>query len=131
MFRLAHDAYRMVWTYSHAILDSSFGEILREVFEAYQAISGRPDIRAVYFAGERWHEVPFSTRADDGSVIRGTIDCLIRDPEGKITVLEFKTGLPRDEHRAQLDLYKTAAERLFPGSPVDVHLVYAAQNTLS
>jgi ATP-dependent helicase/nuclease subunit A len=111
--------------------DRTVTDLAVEVFEAYQAISGRPDIRAVYFAGERWHEVPFSTRADDGSVIRGTIDCLIRDPEGKITVLEFKTGLPRDEHRAQLDLYKTAAERLFPGSPVDVHLVYAAQNTLS
>ncbi|NOT27993.1 MAG: UvrD-helicase domain-containing protein [Acidobacteria bacterium] len=111
--------------------DRTVAELANEVVAAHQAISCRPDVRAVYFAGERWHEVPFSTRAEDGSVMRGTIDCVIRDPEGRVTVLEFKTGSPRDEHRAQLDLYKLAAERLFPGSPIDVRLVYASQNTLS
>src|SRR5262249_5766231 len=30
--------YRMVWTYSHAILDSCYADVLREVFETYGAI---------------------------------------------------------------------------------------------
>jgi natural product biosynthesis luciferase-like monooxygenase protein len=37
LFRLSDAEFRMVWTYSHAILDSSFGEVIREVFEAYEA----------------------------------------------------------------------------------------------
>ena len=37
LFRLSGAEQCMVWTYSHAILDSSFGEVLREVFDAYEA----------------------------------------------------------------------------------------------
>ena len=59
-----------------------------------------------------------------GRIVRGTIDCLITSNE-KVTVLEFKTGRPRDEHRLQLDLYRQAAERLFPDCAVDGRLVYA------
>ena len=107
------------------------GDLADEVLKAYQDICSRPDIRDLYSTAERWHEVPFTTRARDGGVLRGTIDCVIRDAEGRVTILEFKTGLPREEHRAQLELYRIAAERLFPGSRVDARLVYAAQNTLS
>jgi len=38
LFRLAAAECRMVWTYSHAILDSSFAEVVREVFAAYEAL---------------------------------------------------------------------------------------------
>ena len=65
----------------------------------------------------------------DGAVLRGTIDCLIRTAPGRMTVLEFKTGRPRDEHRLQLDLYRRAAERLFPGMVVDARLVYPSEST--
>jgi ATP-dependent exoDNAse (exonuclease V) beta subunit len=74
-------------------------------------------------AGDRLHEVPFTMRLDE-AVTRGTIDCLVRTAPGRMTVLEFKTGRPRDDHRIQLDLYRRAAERLFPGTSVDAHLVY-------
>jgi natural product biosynthesis luciferase-like monooxygenase protein len=37
LFRLGAASYRMIWTYSHAILDSSFAEVLREVFAVYEA----------------------------------------------------------------------------------------------
>jgi natural product biosynthesis luciferase-like monooxygenase protein len=53
LFRLADSEQRMVWTYSHAILDSSFAEVLREVFEVYEgslrgaapALADRPAYR--------------------------------------------------------------------------------------
>jgi len=38
LFRLAAAEYRMVWTYSHAILDSSFAEVVREVFALYEGL---------------------------------------------------------------------------------------------
>jgi natural product biosynthesis luciferase-like monooxygenase protein len=37
LFRLGDAEHRMVWTYSHAILDSCFGDVLSEVFATYEA----------------------------------------------------------------------------------------------
>ena len=45
----------------------------------------------------------------------------------QVTVLEFKTGRPRDWHEAQLRLYRRAVERLFPGDQVRAELVYVGQ----
>lgn len=98
-------------------------ELVGEVVEAFCALRGRAEVHALYAAGERMHEVPFTMRLR-GEVVRGTIDCLVRDEAGRVTVLEFKTGRPRDEHQVQLDLYRQAAERLFPGARVEALLVY-------
>jgi ATP-dependent helicase/nuclease subunit A len=98
-------------------------ELAAEALAAYTAICNRRDVRDLYLAGERLHEVPFTMRFDD-RVVRGTIDCLVRHGSD-LTVLEFKTGRPRPEHRAQLDVYRRAAERLFPGVRVHARLVYA------
>ncbi|MBI4887810.1 MAG: UvrD-helicase domain-containing protein [Acidobacteria bacterium] len=95
-----------------------------EALAAYRSICRRSDVRDLYGAGERLHEVPFTMRVD-GRIVRGTLDCLVRGGSDRLTVLEFKTGRPREEHRAQLDLYRRAAERLFPGMRVDGTLVYA------
>jgi ATP-dependent exoDNAse (exonuclease V) beta subunit len=101
-------------------------ELADDVLQAYDALCSRPDIRAIYLSGDRFHEVPF-TMWLDGVVLRGTIDCAIRDATGRVTLLEFKTGRPRDEHQIQLDLYRKAAERLFPGVAIDARLVYATR----
>ena len=82
---------------------------------------------------ERLWEVPFALRdpaaplrgGAPAVVRRGTIDCLTRDAEGRITVLEFKTGRPRAEHARQLDAYVAAARAMFPEAAVDGRLVYA------
>ena len=81
---------------------------------------------------ERLWEVPFALREsaepppDGGPAVlrRGTIDCLVRDADGRITVLEFKTGRPRAEHARQLDVYVAAARAMFPAAAVDGRLVY-------
>ena len=77
-------------------------------------------------------EVPFALRdpaepprAGGPAVVRrGTIDCLVRETDGRITVLEFKTGRPRAEHARQLDVYIAAARAMFPEATVDGRLVY-------
>jgi ATP-dependent helicase/nuclease subunit A len=101
--------------------------------DAYLAICGQPEVRMLYGAGERLHEVPF-TLQHDGVFVRGSIDCLVRSTDGtgsRLTILEFKTGRPRPEHQAQVDLYTRAVQAMFPGAPVDARLIYAQSSSLS
>jgi ATP-dependent helicase/nuclease subunit A len=97
--------------------------IMARAADAFLAVCIRADVRARWTAGERLHEVPFSMRMGEG-ILRGTIDCLIRTPEGTVVVLEFKTGQPRPEHRKQLELYRHAAALMFPDTAIESLLVY-------
>jgi ATP-dependent helicase/nuclease subunit A len=90
---------------------------------AYRALCNHPDVRRLYAAADILHEVPFALR-HEGTVIRGTIDCLARVGDGEVAVLEFKTGRPRPEHAKQVALYASVAARLFPGATVTQKLVY-------
>jgi ATP-dependent helicase/nuclease subunit A len=89
---------------------------------AYAALCAMPQVRAAYEMGQPLHEVPF-TLAQDGRIIRGTIDCLVVG-EAAATVLEFKTGRPRPEHQRQLALYETAVRAIYPSIRVEARLIY-------
>ncbi len=101
---------------------------------AWRAMHGREDVSALLASGSRLHEVPFSLLVETASalhgarneptVLRGTIDCLIRREDGSVVVVEFKSGTPRAFHQRQLDLYVEAARGLFPGTSVDGRLIY-------
>jgi ATP-dependent helicase/nuclease subunit A len=67
--------------------------------------------------------VPFSLLAD-GAVVRGCMDCLVVSGD-RVTVLEFKTGRPRPEHAAQVEIYRKAAQAMFPRAVVEARVVYA------
>ena len=101
----------------------SADDLAASALRAYRAICDRAEIRSLYMAGARWHEVPFTMRRGE-SIWRGTIDCLIQTSPTTMTVLEFKTGRPRPEHGVQLELYREAASKLFPGMTIQTHLVY-------
>jgi ATP-dependent exoDNAse (exonuclease V) beta subunit len=103
--------------------DGSAGDVCDRALAAYRAICSRPEVRSLYTSGDRWHEVPFTMRLGE-SVWRGTIDCLVQTSPTTITVLEFKTGRRRAEHDAQLQLYRDAVARLFPGMTIETRLVY-------
>jgi ATP-dependent helicase/nuclease subunit A len=92
------------------------------VASAYAALGARAEVRELYEAGERYHEVPFSLRHGSG-IVRGTIDCLVTLGQ-RVAVIDFKTGRPRPEHAIQLGLYAQAAERMFPGCTFESHLIY-------
>jgi ATP-dependent helicase/nuclease subunit A len=111
-----------------AVAQGSATDLATDAAAAYRSICARPDIRDLFTDRERLHEVPFTMRVD-GQIVRGAIDCVIRTAPDRITVLEFKTGRRRDDDHIQLDLYRRAAERLFPGVAVDARLVYAAEVT--
>ena len=76
-------------------------------------------------------EVPFSfhdpaspSTSGVAEIATGTIDCLARGQDNRMTVLEFKTGAARPEHRQQLEAYLVAARSMFPGAKVDGRIVY-------
>jgi ATP-dependent exoDNAse (exonuclease V) beta subunit len=104
--------------------DGCVTELAAEAAAAYRSICARADVRNLYRAGEALHEVPFTMRVD-GRILRGTIDCLVRTAPDRMTLFEFKTGRAYDDDQLQLDLYRQAAERLFPGVVIDARLVYA------
>jgi ATP-dependent helicase/nuclease subunit A len=75
--------------------------------------------------GRAFYEVPFALSIDEGTIVRGSIDCLVRGDDGRIAVVELKTGLRRPEHESQLQVYVEAARALFPEASVSGLLVYA------
>ncbi|MEO2195395.1 MAG: PD-(D/E)XK nuclease family protein, partial [bacterium] len=101
----------------------------------------RPQVTEL-LQGDCLFEVPFSMRRDDLAqdedlgraqdddvgggpvVLRGTIDCLLRREDGRLTVIELKTGAARPHHERQLSLYLDAARALFPETSVDGTVVY-------
>ena len=93
----------------------------------YRRAVGRADVAAL-LEGDCHFEVPFTLRRTGGDAgpvfVRGAIDCLRRWPDGRVTVVEVKTGAARPEHGPQLALYVEAARALFPERPVDGRLLY-------
>ena len=98
--------------------------LVASAVDAIAAIRSDPRIQPLLGEGHRWlHEVPFSMMAE-GAMLRGVVDLLV-EREDRVAVIEIKTGTVRPEHQRQLDLYRAAAERLFPGRATDAFLVYA------
>ena len=98
--------------------------IISDVLARFRALRERSELKAHYETGTIFHEVPFSFSAD-GQIIRGAIDCLIRQEDGSIRILEFKTGQRRDEHQRQAEIYRRAAEAIFADTVVAVDVLYA------
>ena len=94
--------------------------------EAWLGMVRQPDVASLLDSGERLHELTFSLVEPDqpSRVLRGTIDCLIRRPDGSIVVVEFKTGAISPAHAAQLDIYVRAARAMYPESEVSGRVVY-------
>ena len=104
--------------------------LVEQATALYEAIVRRPDVRELYDSGTVvLHEVPFTMR-DEGVLVRGTIDCLVRT-EKQVTVLEFKTGRPRPQHQRQVDIYGRAAHLIFPGCGVASRIVYVPKGEIA
>jgi ATP-dependent exoDNAse (exonuclease V) beta subunit len=82
---------------------------------AWLRARARPDLVELLGAARVLHEVPFSMPVVvDGrtEILRGTIDCLVLHDDGRATVVEIKTGRPREAHQRQLDAYVEAVRAL-------------------
>jgi ATP-dependent helicase/nuclease subunit A len=103
--------------------------LVRKVIAGFRQIASRGDLREMYESGQPYHELPFTLQAE-GRIVRGMIDCLIAAAD-RIVVLEFKTGRPREEHQAQIEVYRTAAQALFPDLPIESRLVYMSDTAVA
>ena len=56
--------------------------------------------------------------------LRGVIDCVVTRPDGRLIVLEFKTGPAQPAHQIQLDAYVEAVRSMYPEREVEGRLVY-------
>jgi ATP-dependent exoDNAse (exonuclease V) beta subunit len=106
-------------------------ELARLAVQAVASFRGQPAVRELLGSGRCLYEVPFSLMVEEGSTaqgpvcLRGAIDCIVLHSDSAATVVEFKTGAPHPEHRAQLDLYVRAARAFLPGMAVEGLLVFA------
>jgi hypothetical protein len=109
------------------LVDVHDPESLKEdVVRAAEALRNRTRLADLLAGGTCWYETPFSWRAAGTPevVIRGTIDCLVVSPDGTMTVVEIKTGTPRPEHRAQLDMYLEALRARYLAVQIRGEVVY-------
>ena len=104
-------------------------QVVAEAAATYGRARAQPDVAAL-LGLDCLFEVPFSMVRDDTNpdgdvvVVRGTIDCLGRWPDGRLTVFELKTGRVQPDHERQLALYVDAARALFPDAAVEGKLIY-------
>jgi ATP-dependent helicase/nuclease subunit A len=98
---------------------------------AFAGMWAQPELRAAVDGAECHYEVPISAapaprKGTRGvTVLRGVIDCLAFRPDGRIVVVDFKTGARREADRRQLRSYVDAVRAMHPGSRVDGCLIYA------
>ena len=99
---------------------------LAEPVSDWAAMAAHPEVARLLQSGECFRQLPFSCLAGDPErVIRGTIDCLVRQPDGSIVVIAFGTVASAPGDADRLDLYVRAAREMFPGSGVAGRLVNA------
>jgi len=99
--------------------------MIAQAGDLYLGIRRHPIVATLLEQGE-WHsEVPFSFAPPDRpkSLLRGVIDALVVAPDGRVTVVEFKTGMARPEHDAQAAQYAHAVQSAL-GRPATVQFVY-------
>ena len=66
-------------------------------------------------------EIPFTVINEDGQTVSGEMDALVRTPEG-LWLADYKTDVVEGDlqtaalkYAPQLDMYRRAVEKLFPG----------------
>ncbi len=104
-------------------------EVAGLVASFYAGSTGREVLAC---AGEEVRrELPFLVRwappgGDPGLILRGTVDLLYRRPDGRVRIVDVKTGgAPAERYRIQMAAYARALGR-FLDEPLTAALVYLA-----
>jgi ATP-dependent helicase/nuclease subunit A len=81
-------------------------------------------------------EAPLAATLSDGTVVAGTVDRLLVEPE-RVSVIDFKTGrVPASQdaipasHLAQMRAYSNALRIIFPGRQIRAALLYTSSPRL-
>ena len=85
---------------------------------ALARLAARDDVRELITEADVHHEVPLSWTAPDGSTVRAVLDAVVAHKDGRITVVEFKTGRAQLADGRQLADYVEGLARLLRGKIV-------------
>ena len=122
----------------HADADAAFKRAVSELAPGEQAAFAH-QLFTSYIASDLYQKIPveqqrelkFSWLAPQGLVIDGVIDCLVKQADGSLRVIDYKTGTPPKNvpsgYIYQLALYKKAAQQL-TGLPVSSAQLHFLQN---
>ena len=96
----------------------------------FLSLRSQSEVRALLSDGVCHYELPFSLQrvGEPAVVVRGRIDCVVRHADGRLTILEFKTGQRRPEHEAQAAIYVDALRAAMPDSNVSARIVYGVRS---
>lgn len=110
-----------------ALVDAAAGHasaaVRAQAVTAVARLAARADIAELISGSDVQHEVPFSWREDGGATLRAVVDAVVRRPDGRVTLLEFKTGAARDADARQLASYVEGMRHLLPESAVDGRII--------
>ena len=110
-----------------ALVDAAAGhagpEVRAQAVAAVARLAARGDIAELISGSDVQHEVPFSWKDGDGTTLRAVVDAVVRRPDGRVTLLEFKTGAARDADARQLASYVQGMRHLLPESAVDGRII--------
>jgi ATP-dependent helicase/nuclease subunit A len=122
---LTHVVERLLRPEERAPAADAVGSVTRAI-DVWASMKQRPEVAALLESGARLHELPFSyvESGQPARVLRGTIDCLVRRPDGSMVVVEFKTGAPSPSHDVQLETYVRAVRAMYPETAVTGRIVY-------
>lgn len=125
----------------HANAEAAFKRALSELAPGEQAEIAQ-QLFTSYIASdlykalpvEQQRELKFAWSTPQGLVIDGVIDCLAKQADGSLCVVDYKTGTPQENVASgyiyQLALYKKAAQQL-TGLPVSRAQLHFLQNLSS
>ncbi|HUU35909.1 MAG TPA: PD-(D/E)XK nuclease family protein, partial [Vicinamibacterales bacterium] len=99
------------------------GETCNQARTALARLAARDDVREIITEAEVDYEVPLSWQAPDGSTVRAVLDAVARHKDGRIAVVEFKTGRAREADERQLADYVAGLGRLLRGKIVSGRLI--------
>ena len=113
-----------------AEMESDLERLTADAARVFAGVWSNEDFRAAVDGAACYYEVPISSLPAPGrsgagaGILRGAIDCLAYRPDGRVIVVEFKTGVRRAGHRRQLQAYVDAVRAMHPGVPVEGRLIY-------
>ncbi len=94
-----------------------------EAGAALVRLAARDDVRELITEADVHHEVPLSWTAADGSTVRAVLDAVVSHGDGRMTVVEFKTGRAREADERQLADYVAGLGRLLRGKFVSGRII--------
>ena len=107
-----------------AALGGAVGDEVRvAALGALERLAARPDVQELFSAPVVQHEVALSWPAPDGTTLRAVVDAVICRADGSMTLVEFKTGAPREADDRQLQAYIGGVQRLVPTTPLDGRII--------